>query len=394
MSVFYPLYECWTESPNVLITTDEQLRAFADRASCSRVLAVDTEFMREKVYHPKLCLIQLGTDGEQVAVDPFAISDVSPIVRLFQNPFITKVFHACSQDMEVLLGFCGVLPWPLFDTQVATSYVSDRYQIGYGQLVEEHCGVSLPKTESLTDWTRRPLDAAQIAYALDDVKYLPEVWRNLSASLAEKGRTLWIEPEFRRMADPATYVHDPRNAFWRVKRIGSLSSRRQLAVAREVAAWREERAAAIDKPRRWILSDELIIEVARHTPSKVDDLMRVRGMADVAPGDREQIVEACRAGLACPSSECPEPERHVRPSFEDECVCDLMYALTRMIAKQQGIALSILATRDELMEYVRGGRDASPLVHGWRYEVLGRHLDDLLAGNVGLTIKDGAVELL
>lgn len=381
------------EFSNVLITTDDQLREFADRASRSEVLAVDTEFLREKTYYPKLCLIQLGTDAEQVAVDPFAVKDAVPIVRLFSNPFITKVFHACSQDMEVLLPFCGGrLPWPLFDTQVAASFVSDHCQIGYGALVEEYCGVSLPKAESLTDWSRRPLDAAQITYALDDVRYLPSIWRTMRAQLEGRGRLGWVEPDFRRMADPATYVHEPREAYRRVKRVGNLS-RRQLAVAREVAAWREERAAAIDRPRRRVLSDELVVEIAKRCPTSLDALQRIRGVSDVSAVDQVQIVAASCRGVACPPQDCPEPEYHGRPSLDEECVCDLMYAFTRMVAEGEGIAPSMLASRDDLIHFLNS-REGSPLAVGWRYEILGRHIEDLLEGRVGLTVKDGKVELL
>ncbi len=376
----------------MLITTDAQLASFVDRASACRVVGVDTEFMREKVYHPRLCLIQLGTDEEQVAVDPFAVHDTAPLVRLFSNPFVTKVFHACSQDVEVLLAYCGVVPRPLFDTQLALSYVSDRYQMGYGALVEEYCGVSLPKTESLTDWSHRPLDDAQLSYALNDVRYLPAIWRTMRARLEELGRTAWVEEEFRRLEDERAYVHDPREAYRRVKRVGSLS-RRQLAVAREVAAWRERRADAVDRPRRWVLSDELVVEVARRTPSSMGELLRVRGVGDLDPETQSRILDACRAGLACPAEECPQVEHHARPSLDAECVCDLMYALTRMVAEQQGMASSVLASRDDLAAFL-ADRTGSRLASGWRREVLGDVLESLLDGEVGLTVKDGRVELL
>lgn len=376
----------------MLITTDAQLAAFVDRASAFGAVAVDTEFMREKVYHPKLCLIQLGTDEEQVAVDPFAVRDTAPLVRLFSNPFVTKVFHACSQDIEVLLAYCGTVPRPIFDTQVALSYVSDRYQVGYAALVEEYCGVSLPKTESLTDWSRRPLDDAQLAYALDDVRYLPGIWRTMRAQLEERGRASWVEEEFRRLEDKSAYVHEPREAYRRVKRIGSLS-RRQLAVAREVAAWRERRAAAVDRPRRWILSDEVVVEVAKRCPSSMEALLRVRGVAELDAGAQAQLLEACRAGLACPAQDYPQVGHRGRPSLDAECVCDLMYALTRMVAERQGMASAVLASRDDLMAFL-DDRAASPLSSGWRHEVLGSVLERLLDGEVGLTVKDGRVELL
>jgi ribonuclease D len=377
---------------NVLITTDSQLREFADRASRSEVLAVDTEFMREKVYHPRLCLVQLGTDDEQVAVDPFAITDTAPLVRLFSNPFITKVFHACAQDMEVLLQYVGMLPRPLFDTQIAASYLGDRSQIGYAALVEERCGVVLAKTESLTDWSRRPLDAAQLSYALDDVRYLPAIWRAMRDELAERGRSSWVADEFEAASDPAAYVHNPTDAWKRVKRVNALS-RRQLAVARELAAWREERASAIDRPRRWVLSDELVVEVAKRMPQNAEALRRIRGAADLSPADQRSVVEAVGRGRACPEGDLPVCERYARPSADEECACDLMYALARLVAAREGLAVSMLASRDDLMAHLHDP-GSSPLSSGWRHEVLGSQLDELLAGRAGLTIKEGRVELL
>lgn len=376
----------------MLITTDEQLEAFAERASASEVLAIDTEFMREKTYSPRLCLLQMATDDEQVAVDPFAVSRVEPLRALFSDPSITKVLHACSQDMEVILQYCGVLPRPLFDTQIAAAFLGDHYQIGYGPLVEAYTGVCLPKAESLTDWTRRPLDAAQLEYALDDVRYLPRIWREMRDRLAQAGRLDWLAPEFAHASDPATYRHDPREAFRRVRHVGSLN-RRQLAVAREVAAWRDERARELDRPRRWVLSDEILVEVARRAPSSTAQLGRIRGMDSVSAGDQGRIVAAVRRGLDCPADACPEIEHRVRPSADQESVCDLMYALTRMVADAEGLSPALLASRDDLSRYLLD-RPSSPVARGWRAELLGARLDELLDGRLGLTVKGGRVELL
>ena len=377
----------------MLITTDAQLEKFAERARTSEVLAIDTEFMREKTYYPRLCLLQLGTDDEQVAVDPFKVSLIEPLRDLFSNPSITKVLHACSQDMEILLQYCGVLPHPLFDTQIAAGFLGDNYQIGYGTLVEQYAGVTLSKAQSLTDWSRRPLDAAQLRYAYDDVRYLPQIWRTMRAQLEELGRMGWVEPEFAHASDPDTYRRNPREAFRKVKHTGSLT-RRQLAVAREVAAWRDERACELDRPRRWLLPDEQLVEVCRRMPASTGDLMRIRGMESVSVMDQAKIVSAVKRGLACPQEECPEPDRRFRPSLDQECVCDLMYAMTRMVAEREGIAPALLASRDDLMRLLVDGGDDCAVCTGWRGELLGSKLRDLLAGKLGLTVKDGRVELL
>ena len=376
----------------VLITTDDQLRDFAARASRSEVLAIDTEFLREKTYFPRLCLLQMGTDDEQVAVDPFAVHDLAPVRELFSDPAITKVLHACSQDMEILLQWCGVLPRPLFDTQVAACLLGVNAQIGYGPLVEEYCGVSLPKTESLTDWSRRPLDDAQLRYALDDVRYLPAIWRTMRARLEGQGRLSWLDEDFAHASDAATYRHDPREAYRRVKHVGSLQ-RRQLAVAREVAAWRDERAQALDRPRRWVLSDEVLVEVCRRCPSSALQLTRIRGAETLSGTDQAKVLAAVARGLACSADNLPELPRSRRPSLEEEGVVDLMYALTRMVAEREGMATSTLASREDLAGYLADSA-SSPLARGWRADLLGSRLEGLLSGRLGLTVVDGRVEVL
>ena len=376
----------------MLIVTDEELRAFAARAQSSDVLAIDTEFLRERTYYPQLCLLQLGTDDEQVAVDPFKVKDVDTLRELFCDPSITKVLHACSQDMEILLDVYGVLPRPLFDTQIAATYLGDRSQIGYAALVEEYCGVSLPKTESLTDWSRRPLDDKQLAYAYDDVRYLPAIWRQMRDRLTERGRLSWAACDFQTASEAQTYARDPREAFRKLRHVSGLSAR-QLAVAREVAAWREQTAQRIDRPRRWVLADELVVEVAKRMPRSVAQVERIRSLSSASRTTQAEIVRAVERGLACPEGELPSPQGHVRPTTDQESVCDLMYAVSRKVAESEDIALSTLCSRDDLMSFLLH-RDSSPVAHGWREEVLGLALDDLLVGKLGLTVRNGCVELL
>lgn len=376
----------------MLIEDEEGLAAFARRARQGDVLAIDTEFLREKTYRARLCLLQLGTAAEQAAVDPFKV-DGSEVMRdLLTDPAITKVLHACSQDVEILLDRYGVLPTPLFDTQIAAAFLGDHAQIGYGALVEEYCGVHLAKSESLTDWSRRPLDHKQMEYAYDDVRYLPAVFRQMSERLRESGREEWVLPEMRRASDPATYRHDPLDAWRRLKRTSSFS-RRQLAVAREVCAWRERRARSADRPRRWIMSDEVVVEVCRRLPRDARQLRAIRGADALSASDQAAVVAAVARAMALPEEDCPQPAHHARPTLEQECVCDLMYALARKVAQREGVAQSVLASREDLMEYLRDPA-SSPLSEGWRHDAVGRSLDDLLAGRLGLTVREGNVELV
>lgn len=374
------------------ISDKRELAAFCERASGSKVLAVDTEFIREKTFYPRLCLIQVATEEESAAVDPILIQNLSSLRALLEDPNITKVFHACSQDLEVILQAMGCVPTPVFDTQVAAAFLGYRQQIGYGALVEQCCGVRLPKAESLTDWSRRPLDAEQLKYAEDDVIYLPRIYHQMMDELREKDRLWWVEPEMAEVTSREHFSRPPEQAYLHLKRSGSLT-RKQLAVAREVSAWRDITAAERNIPRKWVVSDEVIVECCKRVPKSVERLRRIRGTEQLADRDARGIVEAVRKGEACPPEDYPESKRKDRPSAEAESVADLMYAMLRIISEKSGVATQVIATRDDLLD-VAAGRPGSRLMKSWRYEIAGRQLESLLSGKVGLTVKDGRVEVL
>ena len=374
------------------LSTKSELESFCELASAAKVIAVDTEFLRERTYFPKLCLVQVAAGEHIAAIDPILIEDLSPLAALLADPTLTKVFHACGQDLEVLLDGMGVSCAPVFDTQLAAAFLGLRQQISYASLVEAYCGVRLPKAESLTDWSRRPLDPEQLTYAEDDVRYLPGIYERMMAELVEKDRLSWVVPEMEQLFDPARVRRDPREAYQRLRRAGSLT-RRQLAIAREVCAWREETAARRDLPRKWVASDEVIVEVCKRTPISLDRLRKIRGTDQISERDARSLIEAVSRGAACPADQCPKISRHTRPSAETESVIDLMYAVLRLVSEQSGVATQLIATRDDLLEFVQD-RGRSPLSSGWRHELAGKTLDRLLAGEVGLTVRDGRIELL
>lgn len=374
------------------LSTQEELAAFCERAAASKVLAVDTEFLREKTFFPKLCLVQVAAGEDIAAIDPMLIEDLSPLAALFEDPSITKVFHACSQDLEVLLDGMGVECAPVFDTQLAAAFLGLRQQVSYASLVESYCGVRLPKAESLTDWSRRPLDPEQLSYAEDDVRYLPGIYDRMVSELVGRDRLSWVTPEMERLCDFSRIRRDPREAFLRLRRASSLT-RRQLAVAREVCAWRERVAAERDIPRKWVISDEVVVEVCKRAPSSVERLRRIRGIDQMAERDALSLVDAVARGVACPAEECPKMTRHARPSAEAEGVIDLMYAVLRLVSEKSGVATQLIATRDDLLDFLLD-RGSSRLAHDWRWELAGSTLDRLLAGEVGLTVKNGSIELL
>lgn len=371
----YPLY----------IDTVSQLERFVEAAMQDDAVAIDTEFIRERTYYPKLCLIQVATRSQCAVIDPLAIDDLSAFARLLGHPDTQKVFHAPAQDMEVLLHAIGAVPDRIFDTQAAASLLGFRSQPGYASLVEHYSGVHLSKTESLTDWSRRPLDDAQLQYALDDVRYLLPIYDEMREKLTELGRLEWLVPEFEELLDVEPLGSRPRCAYERVKKISSLS-RTQLGVAREVAAWRETTAMKRDIPRRWVLSDELVVEISKRAPRTIDKLKRIRGAETISIPDQRALIQAVETGAAVDPADLPETKRRHRPSPTIDPVVDLMYAMLRIVSEESGVASQSLATRDDLVRFAEDR--TGPLAQGWRKELLGDRLVGLLTGELALSVED------
>ena len=371
------------------IADQAALEAFVERASGSPVLAIDTEFLREKTYYPRLCLLQLATDDEVAIVDPLAIDDLTAISPLLSDERTMKLFHAGGQDIEILLREVGTMPRPLFDTQVAATLLGHTQQIGYGALIHAECGVSLKKIDSFTDWSQRPLSDSQIDYAADDVVYLPRVYRQMKKKLESKGRLGWLEPDFEEMMDPAKYSENPRLRFRRLKRVNQLDAR-QLAAAREFAAWREEEARKRDMPRKWLVTDEQIVEACRRDATTIDDLYMVRGVREKLPvRDAREVIELMKAGRALPKEQWPELDKSSRNERNVDASIDLMAALVRLRAKENGVAMQTLASHGDLAAVARGHCKGTDLMKGWRRALVGEELVDLIEGRIALSLNKG-----
>lgn len=375
------------------ITDQKQLKEFAARAKTSPILAVDTEFLREKTYWPKLCLIQLATEEESVAVDPFRVKDLSALAELFADERIVKLFHAAGQDMELIVHEMGVIAHPVFDTQIAASLLGDTLQIGYGSLVLNECGVKLKKADSFTDWSRRPLTDSQLEYALDDVIYLPRIYRSMKARLEELGRLSWLDPDFEELCDPERYKVDPYERFKRLKRVNQLTPQ-QLSAAREVAAWREELAMKRNVPRKWILTDEQIVEVCKREPRSLDELFMVRGVSNaLKTDDARRVLAACKRGLDAPEEAWPELNKPYKSEPNVDPQVDLLYSLVKIRAKEAGVAFGVLASHADLAKLVRGHYDEVDVLKGWRRHLVGEELLRLMQGEIMLGIEEGMLKV-
>ena len=352
-------------------------------------MGIDTEFIRERTYFARLCLVQLASDEDCAIVDPLAIGDLSPLCDLLSDPNVVKVLHAGSQDLEIFFRRCGRVSSPIFDTQVAATLAGFPQQVGYGALVHDLLGVKLDKGDSYTDWARRPLSDTQEEYALNDVRYLPEMYRRLEAELDRNGRGQWLAADFSRMADPATYEVVAEEQWRRVKRVSSLN-RRQLGVAREVAAWRENEAMRRDVPKRWVVGDESVIEISRRAPKDAVELAAIRGVSDkIGRGAAAGVIEAVARGMAVPEEELPSLKKRRRTIADVDSTVDLMVAIVRLRAKQNGVAMPLLASRDELERLAGGEREGHPLLEGWRAAMVGEELCELIDGGLSLRLIDG-----
>lgn len=374
------------------ISSTDELVSFCKRASTNKVIAVDTEFLREKTYHPLLCLIQVATSDEAVAIDPLRIDDLDPLCQLLTNTCITKVFHACDQDLEVIWDSLGIVPEPLFDTQLAAAFLGHRMQIGYGALVQAYEGVHLAKADGLSDWSRRPLDEEQLRYAEEDVLYLPHIYDTMVKELVACDRLSWVEPELSDLVKRIDARRDPRESYLHLKRSSNLT-RKQLAIARELCAWREDLASRRNLPKKWVVQDEVIVELCRRAPRSAERVRRIRGTDNLSERDVKNVVEAVRRGLACDPKDYPSVRHRARTSADTDSVIDLMYALLRLCSESSGVAIPLIATRDDLHSFMAGSK-GTPLREGWRYELVGSRLEGLLSGEIGLTVKDGKVEVL
>ncbi len=371
------------------IDNAEDLRALCRRFAKAEWLTLDTEFIRETTYYPRLCLIQLANDDTAACIDPLAINDLEALHELMMNPAVTKVVHAGSQDMEIFHHLWGEPPRPVFDTQPAAALAGLGDQIGYAKLVEALTGTRLEKGHSRTDWTRRPLDEAQIRYALDDVIHLRPAYQKLRRQLEEQGRLEWLRADFERLMAADTYRIEPLEMWKRCKGWQRLKGR-QLAILQQLAAWREETARARNRPRGRILKDDLLIEVARRAPRDLDQLGKLRGLDRGALKQHgPALLERIEMARGLPRDQWPQPpHRRDRPDAQQQALADLLQCVLHLKAAEHRISAASLANRKEL-EAIAGGNLDQPVLQGWRGELVGDALRALLDGRLRLVVGDG-----
>jgi ribonuclease D len=374
-----------------LITDTDALTRFCDRQAAADFIAVDTEFLRDQTYWPKLCLVQVaGPEGAAAAIDPLAPGiDLSPLYELMQAPNLLKVFHAGRQDLEIFFHATGKVPAPIFDTQVAAMVCGFGESASYESLVNKLAGESIDKSSRFTDWAYRPLTERQLVYALDDVIHLRTVYEKLRVQLEKTGRERWLENDMAFLSDPAIYRLEPAEAWRRVKIRNPKP--RTLAALQALTAWRETEAQRRDMPRGRILRDEALLELATHLPADVGALSRTRGL----PGGFAEgkwgaaALEAIQGVMAIPPDKLPKPEPVSDLPGNLGSTVELLKVLLKHKAEKHSVAPKLLATADEL-ENIAAGRLH---LNGWRQELFGEDAEALRDGKLMLGLERGRVKI-
>lgn len=379
------------------ITTTEELARFCAAAMACPYVTVDTEFIRERTYYSKLCLVQMalpGEDGEAVLVDPLAPGiSLAPLHDLFRHEATVKVFHAARQDLEIFYVEAGVFPVPLFDTQLAAMVCGFGEQVGYETLVRKIARQSLDKSSRFTDWARRPLSDAQKTYALADVTHLRVIYEFLDEQLRSTGRAPWLGEEMAVLLDPETYITRPEDAWERVKTRSQ--SGRFMAILRELARFREGYAQTKNVPRARVFKDDALVELASTKPLTLDDLgksrllLREARRGEIADG----ILAAVKAGLEIPPSEFPRIDESRDQLQVNTALADLLRVLLKAKSEEAGVAPKLIASASELDAIAAGKRDGAAL-QGWRREVFGGDAMRLVRGEIALSARGGAVRVV
>lgn len=375
-----------------LIDSSEPLAELCARLAKSSFVTVDTEFMRENTFWPELCLIQIADAHEAAAIDPMAPGmDLKPLLDLMtDNEDVLKIFHAGSQDIEIIYNLTGKTPHPLFDTQIAAMALGQGEQVGYSNLVDSWLGITLDKGARFTDWARRPLDKRQIDYAIGDVTHLSTIFPKMLDKLRKLNRGGWLDQEMERLADPENYAADPLQAWKRIKVPGRKPE--LLGRLKALAAWRENEARNKNLPRGRIVKDETLADIAAHPPKAQADLAKVRGLSPTwAANDigGRMMVALAEAKPMSPEELPIRDDRKPGLGKEGALVADLLRLLLKIRAREINVAARLLARSEELELLAAGQRSGLAMLEDWRFEQFGRDALDLVEGKLGFAVRNG-----
>ncbi|MEY3785916.1 MAG: ribonuclease [Pseudomonadota bacterium] len=369
------------------IETPDQLFKLCEQIKKEPWLALDTEFLREKTYYSKFCLLQIATPEWVACIDPIALPSLDILFEVLYSPSIVKVFHSSRQDLEIFYQLTGKLPEPIFDTQIAAPLLGFQENPGYAMLVSSLLNVNLNKAHTRADWSKRPLIEAEIQYAADDVIYLCNIYQIMLQQLAELGRTDWLERDFAELTNPDLYEVKPEKAWLKIKGKNKLTGK-QLSIVQTLAEWREKTAQSEDRPKSWLLRDEMLFDMAKLQPETISQLTNVRGINERTVS--RYGTELCNL-ITIAKNRLPialnEKGRPVKKNQQQEAILDILTAVVRIRAEENSLNPMILATRKDLEVLLFNDDEQCPLLHGWRFKMAGRELVGLLKGQLLLGIE-------
>jgi len=374
------------------INTPEKLAVLCQDLVDAPWLALDTEFLREKTYYSKFCLLQVATPSLVACVDPLALEDIDSLLDIIYDTTVVKVFHSARQDLEIFYHLRGSLPTPVFDTQVAAPLLGFQDNPGYAMLVSSWLNVNLTKEHTRTDWSCRPLSEGQVAYAADDVIYLAEIYQRMLKKLTDLGRLSWLKDDFDHLSDVTVYQANPELAWLKIRGLKKLT-KKQLSVAQSLAQWRERIAQQENRPRNWLLRDDLIIDLARLQPNNVGELIKVRNLHERTV---KRHGKALCALIEQAANQEPVPRDEEAPradkQHQHDAIVDILTAVVRIRAKENSISASVLASRKQLDELLQNASE-SCLLQGWRATMVGDELLAIISGKFWVRISEDTIQI-
>ena len=378
-----------------IIETTKELKAFCKKLEKQAFITVDTEFMREKTYFPILCLIQIACPDEKLSacIDPLASDiDLSPLFSIMKNEKVLKVFHSARQDLEIFYQLMNELPSPLFDTQVGAMVCGLGESVSYHGIVNHFLGLDLDKSFRVTDWSARPLLAKQIEYAMGDVTYLVKIYEKMTAQLDSQGRTDWVKDEMKALVNPEIYKPNPTEAWHRLKPASTQG--KYLSVLQAICAWREERAILLNRPRKHIMRDEMVLELAALAPQTPEDLKHLRGKLSVKSEQITEILNAIQMALALPEKEQPALVRAKSLTPAEQGVKEILRLLLTIICSDLGVAQKLIASSDDLGKMACSSKADVPAMKSWRFDVFGQKAMAFKEGKLSLSFDKKAKRIV
>lgn len=375
-----------------LITDSLDLKNICEELFLEKYITVDTEFLREKTYYPKLCLIQIASENTEFAVDPLADKmDLSPLFEIFANENIIKVFHSARQDIEIILKLSGFVPKPLFDTQVAAMVCGFGASASYATLAAELANANIDKSSRFTDWSRRPLSDKQLNYAISDVTYLRVIYKKLEQKLKENERSSWLEEEMANLTNPDIYNTDPETIWQKLKPKGG--SRRFLGILKELAKWRELKAQQLDRPRGHIVNDASLLEIAAVAPKDVVHLNLIRGVGNLKKSHELEIIETIEKANLISDDELPFLKKIKKSEKPNESLMELLKVLLKARCEEFQVAEKLVATTEDLSNLAVSKEPEGVISKGWRFDVFGKYAYALKKGDISLSVQNGKIRI-